>query len=464
MKSSRADTRASFHKIPDIVFTDEGHISSYSGLVLFQALFQLLDLKARLRRCFSHLRLHAIYDLGSVVLLLITHILLGFRRLRGLDYYHDDPLVRRLVGLRCLPDVATVSRSLRRVDAKGVESLRALLRSMVTERIRTEGLRRVTLDFDGSVQSTTGHAEGTAVGFNKVKKGARSYYPLFCTVAQTGQFFDVLHRSGNVHDSNGAPAFMMECFIEALKQLGGVQFESRFDAAFYDDTVFGAMDTAGAEFTCSVPFERFPQMKTLIEDRKRWTRIDDRWSYFEMPWKAKCWDRSYRFLFLRVRRERSHKGPLQLDLFEPRDFTYEYKAIATNKTGTARNVLAFHNGRGAQEKIFGEAKQHAALDLIPMRTRRGNQVYTLCGMLAHNLARELQMAAREMERGITPKRTARWEFQELGTIRQRLIHRAGVLFRPQGRLTLKLSANEAVRDELTSYLEALAPDVLCNAG
>jgi hypothetical protein len=35
------------------------------------------------------------------------------------------------------------------------------------------------------VQSTKRHAEGTAVGFNKEKKGARSYYPLFCTVAAT---------------------------------------------------------------------------------------------------------------------------------------------------------------------------------------------------------------------------------------------------------------------------------------
>jgi hypothetical protein len=53
------------------------------------------------------------------------------------------------------------------------------------------------MDFDGSVLSTKGHAEGSAIGFNKRKKGARSYYPLFCTVAQTGQFFDMHHRPGN---------------------------------------------------------------------------------------------------------------------------------------------------------------------------------------------------------------------------------------------------------------------------
>ncbi|MCA9200495.1 MAG: IS1380 family transposase, partial [Planctomycetales bacterium] len=72
------------------------------------------------------------------------------------------------------------------------------------DRLAELALPRITLDFDGSVLSTKRRAEGTAVGFNKKKKGARSYYPLFCTVAQTSQVLDFLHRSGNVHDSNGA--------------------------------------------------------------------------------------------------------------------------------------------------------------------------------------------------------------------------------------------------------------------
>ncbi len=463
MKSSRADTRASFHKIPEVEFTDDGQISSYSGLILFQALFQALDLKAKLRQCFFHLRQHAIFDLGSVTMLLITHVLLGFRSLRGLDYYHDDPLTQRLLGLRRLPNVATVSRALRKVDDRAIVSLRGFMRTMVTDRLRVQSLRRVTLDFDGSVQSTTGHAEGTAVGFNKVKKGARSYYPLFCTVAQTGQFFDLHHRPGNVHDSKGAPEFMMQCFVNALSELGKVQLESRFDSAFYSDDIFDAMETAGAEFACSVPFQRFSHMKALIEKRKRWVRIDDEWSCFEKPYRAKCWKREYRFLFLRVRRARRHEGPLQLDLFEPKDFEYEYKVIATNKMESAKAVLAFHNGRGSQERLFGEAKQHAALDLIPTRTKRGNQVYTACAMLAHNLARELQMRTRDPEKGTTPKRAALWKFLELGTIRQRLLHRAGVLLRPQGRLVLRMGANKAVKSEIAALMEALRRDLVHHA-
>jgi hypothetical protein len=43
---------------------------------------------------------------------------------------------------------------------------------------------------------------------SQAKKGQRSYYPLYCTVAQTGQVLDVLHRSGNVRDSNGGETFV----------------------------------------------------------------------------------------------------------------------------------------------------------------------------------------------------------------------------------------------------------------
>ena len=93
------------------------------------------------------------------------------------------------MGLRKLPDVSTISRALSQLETDGVEDVRQLSRSLVIEGLQREQLPRLTFDFDGSVQSTNGRAEGTAVGFNKSKKGARSYYPLFCTVSQTGQFF-----------------------------------------------------------------------------------------------------------------------------------------------------------------------------------------------------------------------------------------------------------------------------------
>ena len=230
-----------------------------------------------------------IFGRHLVVLLLIVHLILGFRRLREVDYYRDDPLVLRLMGLRKLPDVSTISRSLSKIECKEIAKGRALSRTMVIEGLKRENLPRLTFDFDGSVLSTKGHAEGTAVGFNKKKKGARSYYCLFCTVAQTGQFFDFLHRPGNVHDSNGADQFMMECFDEAKKELKNTQFESRIDSAFFSEKILNLLGNNHVQFTASVPFERFAELKSKIENRKRWKRIDKEWSYFESSWKPKSW-------------------------------------------------------------------------------------------------------------------------------------------------------------------------------
>ena len=273
MKSSKAQITAKFHKIPALRFEDQKR-TSFSGLLIFQLLFTRINLKNRVKKCFTHLKASPIFGRHLIVVLLIVHLLIGFRRLRELDYYRDDPMVLRLMGLRKLPDVSTISRALSQMETEGVENVRQLSRSIVIEGLQREGLPRLTLDFDGSVQSTKGHAEGSAVGFNKVKKGARCYYPLFCTVAQTGQFFDLHHRPGNVHDSNGAGQFMLSCLSEAKAQLPGALLESRMDSAFFSQDIISIFDRTHVKFTASVPFERLTELKTMIESRKRWRTID----------------------------------------------------------------------------------------------------------------------------------------------------------------------------------------------
>ena len=454
VKSSKSQIQAKYHKIPVIHFEDQ-RLTSFSGLLIFQLLFRRIDLKNRLKKCFSHLKTSPIFGRHLVVMLIIVHLLLGFRRLREVDYYRDDPLVLRLMGLRRLPDVSTISRALSQMENEGMEKVRHLLRSLVLEGLQRECLARLTFDFDGSVQSTKRHAEGTAVGFNKKKKGARSYYPLFCTVAQTSQFFDIYHRPGNVHDSNGAAQFMVDCFYNAKKELKNTRFEARIDSAFFSQKTLSIFDSNHVKFTASVPFERFTQLKDKVEKRKRWRRIDKQWSYFETNWKPKSWETTYRFIFIRKKNKKQHKGPLQLHLFEPRDFNFDYKVIVTNKTESAKSVVAFHNGRGSQEAIFGDAKNDAGLNVIPTRRLAGNQIYTICAMMAHNLSREIQMLAQSSSHRAQPKRPAAWSFQTLDTLRHRIIQRAGRLTRPQGELTLTMSANESVRRDLLHFLDTL---------
>jgi len=147
-------------------------LTSFSGLILIQTLFARLGLKERLRRCFSHLIISPIFGHATLVLCLVLHLMLGYRRLHDIRYYSDDPLVKRTLGLRRLPDVATLSRGLAGADEESVKRLHALLREGVVTRLVALALPRVTLDFDGSVIGTGKWAEGTAVGFNRKEEGA----------------------------------------------------------------------------------------------------------------------------------------------------------------------------------------------------------------------------------------------------------------------------------------------------
>lgn len=163
--------------------------------------------------------------------------------------------------------------------------------------------------------------------------------------------------------------------------------------------------------------------KEIIEQRKRWWTIDEELSYFENNWKPKSWDSTYRFLFIRRKIKKQQKGPLQLHLFEPRDFNFDYKVIVTNKTESAKFVVMFHNGLSSQEVIFADAINDAGLNVIPARRLAGNQMFTLCSIMAHNLSQEIQMIASSPSIRALPKRPAVWSFQKLDTLRHRIIQR-----------------------------------------
>jgi len=431
-------------------------MTSFGGLVVFQSLFATLGIYDRLRDCCRHLK-GGFYRHDIALRCLIIHMLLGFRRLREMDHYREDPMVVRAAGLRRLPSVPTLSRLLASMDDRAVEKLGAQNERLVLGRLTTEGPRTVTLDFDGTVLSTTRHAEGTAVGFNKKKKGARSYYPLMCMVAQVGQVLDSLHRPGNVHDSAGSIQFVSACVAKVRAELPCSRVEARLDSAFFSDSMVRTLGELGVEYSISVPFERFPKLKAMIEGRKRWRPVpgsDGRMEYFEARWKPRSWRRLGRFLFIRTRVRRQSKEPVQLDLFRPIEEGYDHKVIITNKHVAAGKVCRFHEGRGYQEKIYAELKDQTNADYVACRRLNANKTWLSCAILTHNLARELQMRADPPSRGLTAGRTVQWVFQGLATIRRTVLQRAGRLTRPQGKLTITLPDIAAFKTSLRHLLKA----------
>ena len=126
--------RFHFGPFPQARFASRIQLTSFAGAIVLQLLFRRLDLLGFLPR--QELRDRS----PSHGLLLIVHLLLGFRRLRDMDYYRDDPVVLRLLGLRRLPDVATLSRALARMGRSSIEKVRHL------SALQRERFPRLTLE------------------------------------------------------------------------------------------------------------------------------------------------------------------------------------------------------------------------------------------------------------------------------------------------------------------------------
>ena len=143
MKHSRADVCGKARLGLDIRFEAQ-NLTSYSGLILFQHFFSLIGIKERLWRCFRHMKANPIYGHHVMVMLLVVHLIIGHRRLRDVDYYRDDEMVKRVLGLKRLPDVSTVSRSLSGADEQSVGKVRVESSTVVMERLVAERFASVT--------------------------------------------------------------------------------------------------------------------------------------------------------------------------------------------------------------------------------------------------------------------------------------------------------------------------------
>lgn len=163
MRLPESSARARARCLPQLKFEDQD-LTSYAGLVVFQKFFDELKLRQLLKDCCETVRSKTsrFYAHATILHCLLVHLLVGGRKLREMDYYRDDPLVLHTLGLNHLPSVPTVSRMLAEFDDRSIEQQRDLNRHLVLSRIADENMKRITLDFDGSVLSTGRHAEGSA--------------------------------------------------------------------------------------------------------------------------------------------------------------------------------------------------------------------------------------------------------------------------------------------------------------
>ena len=434
---------------------EAGGLTSYAGLELVGRFFRRLDLQGLLGRVVRALPLSD-YDSVRLSLLLLTMLIAGARRVRHVAYLGGDPLVQRLCGLRRLPTYHTLGRWLRGFDKGGVKALVEVNERLVVEVLERRGLRRLTLDVDGSVVSTGLRVEGARRGFNPHRRKVPSYYPITAYEANTGQVLRVCNRAGNVHDGKASVGFLKELFdqLDATLERRPV-LEMRMDGAFFREDVIDVLEAESVEYAIKAPFYPWLGLKERVVQCRCWERVDATVDCFEQNLPVPAWSRSMRVVVYRKRVAHRTAKNYQLDLFDPNDGYFEYSAIVTNKEVSGRTLWWFMCGRGTHEKVYGELKGGFAFDCVPTQRYEANSAWQVFSIIAFNLMRALQTGIAEPRRSNRKRRTLR-AFQTIHTLRYRLITRAGLLVRPNGRPTLDVGDNPTVRHHFQALEQALA--------
>jgi hypothetical protein len=428
-------------------------LTTYSGLVLIDHFFRLYEIHSRVKKTFRGYNFTGDYSIGDILFVLLVMILLGAERLRHLDYLKTDPLFCRVVRLTHIPHRTKISTSLKQFTSNSLKALIELNSEFVLEKIKSLGLNEVTIDLDGTVISTKGNPSWAFKGYNPIKRGAKSYFPITAHIAETGHFLSILNRPGNIHDSYRA-LYVVKMIRRQMKR-----FTMRFraDSAFCVPQVINYLLRNNIAFAIKAPFWKLLSLKESAQHRKRWFRIDDTWSYFRIKNPIDSLEYEHYVFVLRKRLKDPEKG-FQLNLFSPNNGIYEYSAVVTDtKDWDPGELLLFVSGRSGQENSIGELKSNFAFDHIPTNTYQANSAYMQMTQMAYNLSISMQ---HEMglarKNSSNPKTTRVYQTKKWKTFRFLIVNRAGRLGWEQGKKVLDLTYNQATKklyDRIVASLE-----------
>ncbi|HEX5093940.1 MAG TPA: IS1380 family transposase, partial [Burkholderiales bacterium] len=443
-----------------IEFGDE-KLTSFAGLELVRRFLRDVEFFAELRRSSTRAAVGGDVSFGKVVLLVLGMLVAGAKRLRHLGFLRDDPMFLRFAGLSKAPTDRSLGRALQRMKYRTWPELDRL--SLLVARASLENIdaQRWTLDFDGSVLTTGLQVERAERGFNPHHRKNPSYYPIVCTLAQTGHVIGHMNRRGNVHDSHRSAEFLRETVRDAREEinLSGL-FEVRTDSAFFQRDFLATCDRLHVEYAVKVPMWPWLNLRGIVKKKNErdWEWVDRKNGlqglFAELP--IAPWGRTERIAIYRKSINHEPVKGRQLELFNPDDGFWEYSVVATNKTLGLRALWHFQAGRGVQEKTIGELKSGFAFGSIPTHSYAANTAWQKLNILAHNLVTSFQLATTATKKPRTAKRTTLFLLRSVATLRFEWLGRAARLVRPNGSPTLRLVENRATRAVVEKIEKALA--------
>ena len=381
------------------------------GIGAMHLLAQRTGLRAAIDESLRLLKVHQPYHESDHVLNIAYNIVCGGKTLEDLEHLRHDEVYLDALGARVIPDPTTAGDFCRRFEAADVEALMAAI-----DRVRLKVWRQqpewffeeAILEADGTLAETTGECkEGMEISYH----GVWGYHPLAVTLANTGEPFYLVNRSGNRPSHEGAAerfdqaiALCREAGFERILLRGDTDFSStqhldRWDQAevrflFGMDAMPNLVEkVAGLSERAWKRLERPAKYQVKTQPRRRPEnfkeqvvvergfqniRLDSE-EVAEFEYRPRACRRPYRMVVMR--KNLSVEAGDQV-LFD--DVRYFF--FLTNDLDTAADELVFlANDRCAQEQLIDQLKNGVHALRMPVSTLVSNWAYMVMASLAWTL-------------------------------------------------------------------------------
>lgn len=362
---------------------------------------------------------------AQVLLAMLYGLALDRSRQAHLADLGADPVFLQLAGLEGVLSQSALSRFLAKLRMRSAHALLEMNRTLVADvRQGFADRETLTLDFDSHVQTCLGRPQRSAVGFNRRRRGARSYHPLFAFCGETRDFLGGRFRPGNAADRNGALGLLDELrgWLKRSGFNGRLQF--RGDNGFYAGWLLDELEARTITYAIIADLAGESLQRRLVGLNYR--PLDRDYAVAEFEYRAQGWKKARRMIAIRRRLDpKEPKRGKQLKLLEAEG--YSFQLIVTNLDLAPEEVWRFYNGRCNVENLIKEGRLGFSMDEVCSHAYAANALHNWLALLAGNLLGWLG------ERLALPRR------ESIASLREKLLRIPARLVRTARCWVLKLS-------------------------
>jgi len=388
-------------------------ITPHGGLVLLGEFAVGLDLLQSVDNYLPKPGSGAGYHPSEYIFPLILMLNGGGRSLEDTRQIRTDEGLREILPLEKIPSSDAFGDWLRSMGVNGgLAGLEHVNRKLLKRAMKHDGLAGYTLDIDATgIKAEKQSAKMTYKGFT-------GYMPIVGHLAENGLVVGDEFRDGNESPASRNLAFIKYCVRQMPK--GKRITALRSDSAAYQAEIINYCEGNGIQFAIGADLD--PAVLTAIKAiaERDWKPYQNG-SIAETIHSMEKTDKAFRLIVIR--------RPYQSTIFSHEEASLKYTVIATNKTESGEDVVAWYNQRGeCSENRIKELKIGFCMERMPCGQFEANAVFFRIGVLAYNLFRLFTLTT------LSPS----WHRHQVQTVRWRLYQIAGKVVFHGGQVFLKV--------------------------